>query len=134
MVETSMDIKLLDFDATIEILKKDYAFAKKAKEATDSAKSVLGMTNGWELEYAMDVVTTTIAEDIAHTAGNLNDIDKYTATYAIDSDELYTNLNSLADSIRVGSDPVMSAKEYSNPEYKLTHEDKLKSGGFGDVF
>lgn len=134
MVETSMDIKLLDFDATIEILKKDYAFAQKAKAATESAKSVLGMTNGWELEYALDVVTTTIAQDIAATAGNLNDIDRYTTTYASDSDELYANLNMVADNIRIGKDPIASAKDYSNPEYKLTHEDKLKSGGFGDVF
>lgn len=134
MVETSMDIKILDFDATIEILKKDYEFAKKAKAATESAKSVLGMGNGWELEYALDVVTTTIAEDIAVTAGNLNDIDRLTTTYSIDSDELYVSLNTVADNIRIGKDPVASAKDYSNPEYKLTHNDKLKSAGFGDVF
>jgi ElaB/YqjD/DUF883 family membrane-anchored ribosome-binding protein len=134
MVETSMDIKILDFDATIDILKKDYAFAQKSREATESAKSVLGMTTGWELEYALDVVTTTIAEDIAVTAGNLNDIDTLTSTYAMDSDELYANLSVVADNIKIGKDPIASAKDYSNPEYKLTHEDRLKSGGFGDVF
>jgi hypothetical protein len=134
MVETTMDIKILDFDATIQILKKDYAFAQQARSATEAAKSVLGMSTGWELEYALDVVTTTIASDIAMTAGNLNDIDRLTSTYAMDSDELYTNLNMVADNIRIGNDPVPSAKDYSNPEYKLTHEDKIKSGGFGDVF
>jgi len=134
MVETSMDIKILDFNATIDILKKDYEFAQKAREATDTAKSAMLFTEGWELEYALDVVTTTIAEDIAITAGNLNDIDSLTSTYAMDSDELYANLDLLANDINVGKDPVLSAREYSNPEYQLTHEDKLKSGGFGDVF
>lgn len=134
MVETSMDIKILDFDATIDILKKDYEFAKKAREATDTAKSAMLFTEGWELEYALDVVTSTIAEDIAITSGNLNDIDTLTSTYAMDSDELYANLDSLAEAINVGKDPVVSAKQYSNPEYQLTHDDKLKSGGFGELF
>lgn len=134
MVETSMDIKILDFDATIDILKKDYVFAQKSREATDTAKSAMMFTTGWEFEYALDVVTTTIAQDIAITAGNLKDIDSLTSTYAMDSDELYANLDILAGNISIGKDPVASARDYSNPEYQLTHEDKLKSGGFGDIF
>lgn len=134
MVETSMDIKILDFDATIEILKKDYAFAQKSKEATESAKSAMLFTKTWELDYALDVVTSTIAEDIAVTAGNLNDIDTLTSKYSLDSDELYTNLDSLANQIKIGTDAVPSAKAYSNPEYQLSSDDKLKSGGFGDLF
>lgn len=134
MVETSMDIKVLDFDATIEILKKDYAFAQKSKEATESAKSAMLFTKSWELDYALDVVTSTIAEDIAVTAGNLNDIDTLTSKYSLDSDELYTNLDTLANQIRIGNDAVPSAKAYNNPEYKLTSDDKLKSGGFGELF
>jgi hypothetical protein len=134
MVETSMDIKVLDFDATIQILKKDYAFAQKSKEATESAKSAMLFTKSWELDYALDVVTSTIAEDIAVTAGNLNDIDTLTSKYSLDSDELYTNLDTLANQIRIGTDAVPSAKAYNNPEYKLTGDDKLKSGGFGELF
>jgi hypothetical protein len=134
MVETSMDIKILDFDATIDILKKDYAFAQKSREATDTAKSAMMFTTGWEVEYALDIVTTTIAQDIAITAGNLKDIDSLTSTYAMDSDELYANLDILAGNINIGKDPIASAKAYSNPEYKLTHEDKMKSGGFGEIF
>lgn len=134
MVETSMDIKILDFDATVEILKKDYAFAQKSREATESAKSAMLFTKSWELDYALDVVTSTIAEDIAITAGNLQDIDTLTSKYALDSDELYTNLDSLANQIKVGTNAVPSAKAYSNPEYKLNSDDKLKSGGFGDLF
>ena len=134
MVETSMDIKVLDFDATVEILKKDFEFSKKSKEATESAKSAMLFTKSWELEYALDVVTSTIANDIAITAGNLNDIDTLTSKYSMDSDELYANLGTLADNIKVGKDDVPSAKTYMNPEYKLTSDDKIKSGGFGDLF
>ena len=88
MVETSMDIKVLDFDATVEILKKDYEFAQKSKSATEAAKSAMMFSKGWELEYALDVVTSTIASDIAQTTGNLRDIDTLTATYAVDNHEL----------------------------------------------
>ena len=134
MVETSMDIKVLDFDATVEILKKDYEFAQKSKSATEAAKSAMMFSKGWELEYALDVVTSTIASDIAQTTGNLRDIDTLTATYAVDNDELYSNLDALANKIKVGADVVPSAKQYSNPEYKLTQEDALKSGGFNNLF
>ena len=134
MVEASMDIKIADFDATIEMLKKDYEFGQKSRQATDAAKSAMLFTKGWELDYALDVVTSTIASDIALTAGNLRDIDTLTTQYALDSDELYSNLNTLADNIKVGTDAIPSAKTYNNPEYKLTESDKIKSGGFNDLF
>jgi hypothetical protein len=133
-VETSMDIKVSDFNATIEILKKDYAFAQKSRGATESAKSAMLFTKSWELDYALDVVTSTIAEDIAVTAGNLNDIDTLTSKYSLDSDELYANLDALAGQIKTNENSVPSAKSYNNPEYKLTSDDKLKSGGFGELF
>lgn len=133
MVETSMDIKIADFDATIEMLKKDYEFGQKSRAATTAAKDAMLFTKEWELEYAMDVVTSTIASDIAITAGNLRDIDSLTSQYSLDSDELYTNLNTLADNIKIGKDETPSAKQYSNPEYQLTSSDKIKSGGFQDL-
>jgi len=134
MVETSMDIKILDFDATIDMLKNDYKFAQKDKFATEAAKSAMLFTKGWELEYALDVVTNTIASDISITAGNLKDIDSLTKNYAVDSDELYANLDTLANKIRIGTDVIPEAKKYSNPEYKLTQEDKVKSNGFDNIF
>lgn len=134
MVEASMEIKIADFDATIEMLKKDYEFGQKSRQATDAAKSAMLFTKGWELDYALDVVTSTIASDIAATAGNLRDIDSLTSQYALDSDELYANLNLLADNIKVGNDVIPSAKVYNNPEYKLTQDDRIKSGGFHDLF
>lgn len=134
MVGVALDNKLADFDVTVDILKKDYAFAQKSKEATDSAKSAMMFTKTWELEYALDVVTTTIAEDIAVTAGNLSDIDRFTSQYSFDSDDLYSSLDNLANKINTGEEKVPSAKDYRNPEYQLTSEDKIKSGGFGDLF
>jgi hypothetical protein len=134
MVETSMDIKILDFDATIGILKKDYDFAEKAKSATDAAKSAMLFSKGWELEYALEVVTNTISSDIAITSGNLKDIDSLTKNYALDSDELYSNLDTLANNIRIGNDVVPEAKMYNNPEYALTQSDQTKAGGFESIF
>ncbi len=134
MVETSMEIKIADFDATVEMLKKDFEFGQKSRAATDAAKSAMGFTKTWELEYALDVVTSTIAEDIAITAGNIKDIDSLTSQYSLDSDDLYANLNLLADNIRVGKDEIPMAQQYLNPEYQLTQDDQLKSGGFQNLF
>ena len=134
MVETSMEIKIADFDATVEMLKKDYEFGQKSRAATDAAKSAMLFSKDWELDYALDVVTTTIASDIATTAGNIKDIDSLTSQYSLDSDDLYNNLNMLADNIKVGKDDVPNASQYMNPDYQLTQDDKLKSGGFQDMF
>jgi hypothetical protein len=134
MVETAMEIKISDFDATVDMLKKDYEFGQKANAATTAAKSALGFTKGWEFDYALDVVTSTISADIAVTAGNLKDIETLTSNYTLDSDELFTSLNVIADKIKVGNDIIPSAKSYNNLEYQITTNDRLKSGGFTDLF
>lgn len=134
MVETAMDIKICDFDATVDMLKKDYEFGRKSNAATTAAKNAMGFTKGWEFDYALDVVTSTIAADIAITAGNLKDIETLTTNYTLDSDELFANLNAVADKIKVGEDIIPSAKQYNNPEYVLSSTDRQKSGGFGELF
>ncbi len=131
---TAIDIKISDFEATIKMLKKEHEFAKTAKAATEGAKSAMLFTKDWELEYALDVVTSTIAMDIAQTQENLLDIDSLTAKYSVDSDELYSQLDTLADRITTGDDMVPEAQKYNNPNYKLTSDDNLHSGGFGDMF
>ena len=133
MVETAMEIKISDFDATIDMLKKDYEFGQKSNAATTAAKSAMLFSKGWEFDYALEVVTSTIAADIAITSGNLKDIDTLTSQYSMDSDELYTNLNLIADKIKIGEDIVPTAKQYANPEYQLSSSDKMKSGGFADI-
>jgi len=131
---TAIDIKIADFDTTITMLRKEYEFAKNAKAATESAKSAMMFTKDWELEYALEVVTSTIAQDIARTSENLIDIDALTSQYSVDNDELYTRLDSLADKIKTGDNTIPDSTKYTSPNYKMTKEDKQNAGGFGDIF
>jgi predicted RNase H-like nuclease (RuvC/YqgF family) len=131
---TAIDIKIADFDVTITMLRKEYEFAKNAKEATESAKSAMMFTQDWELEYALEVVTSTIAQDIARTSENLIDIDTLTSQYSVDNDELYVRLDTLADKIKTGDNTIPDSNKYNNPNYKMTSEDKKSTGGFGDIF
>ena len=131
---TAIDIKIADFDVTVKMLQKEYEFAKNAKEATESAKSAMLFTKDWELEYALEVVTSTIAQDIAKTSENLIDIDALTSKYSVDNDELYSRLDSLADEIKTGDNTIPDSTKYTSPNYKMTKEDKLSGGGFGDIF
>ena len=131
---TAIDIKISDFEVTVQMLEKEYAFARTAKEATEGAKNAMHFTKDWELEYALDVITETIAMDIARTQENLSDIDTLTSKYDVDSDELYSQLDTLADKIRTGKDYVPDSSKYNNPNYKLTAQDKQESGGFGKMF
>jgi hypothetical protein len=134
MVDTAMEIKIADFEVSIDMLKKEYAFAEAAKQATEQAKSAMLFTKGWELEYALDVVTNTIALDLATTKENLLDLDTLTSQYSLDSDELYSKLDTLADQIKTDKFVVPESKKYANPNYKLSPEDKQESKGFGDIF
>jgi hypothetical protein len=134
MVDTAMEIKIADFEVSIDMLKKEYAFAEAARSATEQAKSAMLFTKGWELEYALDVVTNTIALDLASTRENLLDLDSLTSQYSLDSDELYTKLDKLADQIKTDNYDIPASQKYTNPNYKLSQEDKLESKGFGDIF
>jgi len=134
MVDTAMEIKIADFDVSIDMLKKEFAFAQAARDATEQAKSAMLFTKGWELEYALDVVTNTIEMDLATTKENLLDLDTLTSQYSMDSDELYSKLDKLADQIKTDNYTIPESKKYSNPNYKLSQEDKLESKGFGDIF
>jgi hypothetical protein len=131
---TAIDIKIADFDTTIVMLRKEYEFAKNAKQATESAKSAMMFTQSWELDYALEVVTSTIAQDIARTSENLLDIDTLTSKYSVDNDELYSRLDSLADQIKTGDNTIPDSSKYASPNYKMTKDDKLNAGGFGDIF
>ncbi len=134
MVETAIDIKIADFEVSIDMLKKEYAFAQAAKNATEQAKSAMLFTKGWELDYALDVVTSTVALDLATTRENLLDIDSLTSQYSLDSDELYSKLEKLTDQIKTETYQVPEAKKYANPNYKLSDKDKTETPGFGDIF
>jgi len=64
----------------------------------------------------------------------LKDIDNYANSYGVDSDELYANLEKVANKISLGEETVPSSKKYNNPDYKLNTEDKSKSGGLESIF
>lgn len=132
-VETAIEIKIADFDATVDFLKSDYEFAKKSNAATSAAKNAMGFSSGWELDYALEAVAESIAHDTAVTSGNLRDIETLTSNYNVDSDDLYANLNLIADKLTVDSG-IPDFKAYANPDYKLTEKDKKQSGGFGEMF
>lgn len=134
MVETAIDIKIADFEVSIDMLKKEYAFAQAARNATEQAKSAMLFTKGWELDYALDVVTSTVAMDLAVTRENLLDIDSLTSQYSMDSDELYSKLEKLADQIKTDTYDNPEATKYANPNYKLSEKDKAETPGFGDIF
>ncbi len=134
MVETAIDIKIADFEVSIDMLKKESAFAQAAKSATEQAKSAMLFTKGWELDYALDVVTSTVALDLATTRENLMDIDTLTSQYSLDSDELYSKLEKLSDQIKTQSYDAPEAKKYANPNYKLSDKDKTETQGFDDIF
>jgi len=133
-VANKIDIKIQDFDTTIIMLKNDYNFAEKARQATDAAKSAMLFDKSWELDYAMDVITSTIASDISITQSNLSDIDMLTANFSIDDEAMFAKLDKLAGDIKSGDEKVTNTNKYKNPEYRLTTDDKLKSGGFADFF
>jgi len=134
LVGTSIDIKIDDFQATIDILKKESEYAANARQATESAKDAMLFTNGFELDYALEVVTETIINDIANTAANLRDIDDYTKMYGVDSDELYANLKRTANNIKIGDDVVPNAQKYKASDYVLTTEDKKDMKGMETIF
>lgn len=133
MAEAASDNKLADFDLTVKMLKHDYDFARSAKEGTNAAKKALMIDKAWELEFAMDTITNTIANDIAITTANISDISKLTADYDLNSDELYTRLNGVADNIRTGKFDTTDPKKYRSDDYIPTHEEKINSG-FGNLF
>lgn len=135
-IATKIKIKILDFQATIVILRRDYDFAENSRAATEAAKNAMLFDKSWELDYAMDVITSTIASDIAATANNLSDIDMMTGSLMnqMDDDAMFKKLDKLANSIKTGEDVVVEAKKYNNPNYQRTTEDRNVNPGFDEIF
>ncbi len=128
LAEIAHEAKLMDFDVTVDMLKREYTLANATKQGTTAARKALGLDPSWQLEFATNVITKTIANDIAITAGNLKDIGKITSEYSLDSEELYAKLKISAESIKVKADVVPSAKAYQKESYILTEKDRLSSG------
>jgi hypothetical protein len=93
----------------------------------------MGFSTDWERDYALEVITSTISNDIAISSGNFKDIENLTQNFDLNSDEMFANLDAIADKIQTGGNDI-DIKKYNNIDYKLTSEDKSKSNGFGDMF
>jgi hypothetical protein len=110
MVEANMDVKISDFDVTVEMLKKDFATGQKIKKSTNAAVSVLGFKDDWERDLALDTLANTISADMAISMGNFKDIETLTSNYDLNSDELFENLNAIADKISTGMTQLLPLK------------------------
>lgn len=137
IAEIGMDIKKSQMETSIDILKADYEFAKTGKEATSSAKTVLGLTNSMEADYAMKYVTQRIGDDINAMMANFSDIEKITKSLELnfDSDSTFAKLSNLNQSF-LSEDNLFSVKvdDYKNPDRVLTTEEKLAGGRLSGLF
>jgi hypothetical protein len=82
---------------------------KKLKSATNAA-SVLGFKDDWERDLALDTLANTISADMAISMGNFKDIETLTSNYDLNSDELFENLNAIADKISTGMTQLLPLK------------------------
>jgi hypothetical protein len=130
----AFDEKIKDFDMSIKNLRTVSQGMASANNATTRAKNVLNNQSGWELDYAMEVITTQIAGDIASTQANIKDLDSIVRDFNPNDERAYARLESFANKIKGGEAEIPDANRVSNPNYKLTQEQKNASGGLGDIF
>jgi ElaB/YqjD/DUF883 family membrane-anchored ribosome-binding protein len=132
---TLLENKIKDFEESISIMKKDWEMAAASRGATDILKEILG-PNGqnWKLEYALEFVAGRISEDLASTAQNLEDLERNTTAFNFDSDEAYEKLLAIGNKLDAGQIEVPDPSKISNPNHKLTREEKNSAGPLGDIF
>lgn len=132
---TVLENKIKDFEESIDIMKQEFIMAKSARGATDILKQVLGPGGeNWKLEYAVDFIQSRIAEDIAQTAQNLEDLERNTAAFNFDSDEAYEKLLSISEKLDTNQITMPETSRISNPNHKLTAEEKKSAGPLGGIF
>jgi hypothetical protein len=68
------------------------------------------------------------------TAQNLEDLERNTTAFNFDSDEAYEKLLSIGNKLDTGQIEVPDPSRISNPNHKLTHDEKLSAGPLGDIF
>jgi hypothetical protein len=83
---------------------------KKLKSATNAAVSVLGFKDDWERDLALDTLQTLFLL-IWLSMGNFKDIETLTSNYDLNSDELFENLNAIADKISTGMTQLLPLKK-----------------------
>ncbi|MEI6672150.1 MAG: hypothetical protein WCL02_02040 [bacterium] len=132
---TLLENKIMDFEESINIMKKDWDMAAASRGATSILKQILGPGGqNWQLDYALEFVTNKISEDLAMTAQNLEDLERNTTAFNFDSDEAYEKLMAISNKLDAGQITVPDASKISNPNHKLTKEEKRSAGPLGDIF
>jgi hypothetical protein len=132
---TLLENKIMDYEESVKIMKKDWELATTSRNATDILNRILGKsTKDWKLEYALEYVSDKISQDVAITAQNLEDLERNTAAFNFDSDEAYDKLLAISNKIDAGQVVIPEASRISNPNHKLTVEEKASAGPFGNIF
>jgi hypothetical protein len=132
---TLLENKIKDFEESIGIMKKDWEMAAASRGATAILKEILGPGGqNWKLEYALEFVAGRISEDLAITAQNLEDLDRNTTAFDFDSDDAYEKLLDIGNKLDAGQLDIPNPSKISNPNHKLTREEKNSTGPLGDIF
>jgi hypothetical protein len=132
---TLLENKIKDFEESIGIMKKDWEMASASRGATAILKEILGPGGqNWKLDYALEFVAGRISEDLAMTAQNLEDLERNTTAFDFDSDEAYEKLLTIGNKLDAGQIDVPDPSKISNPNHKLTREEKNSTGPLGDIF
>jgi hypothetical protein len=132
---TLLENKIKDFEESIHIMKKDWEMAAASRGATSILKEILGPGGqNWKLDYALEFVAGRISEDLAMTSQNLEDLERNTTAFNFDSDEAYEKLLSIGNKLDAGQIDIPNPSKISNPNHKLTREEKNAAGPLGDIF
>jgi hypothetical protein len=132
---TLLENKIKDFEESINIMKKDWEMAAASRGATAILKEILGPGGqNWKLEYALEFVAGRISEDLAMTAQNLEDLERNTTAFNFDSDDAYDTLLAIGNKLDAGQIEIPNPSKISNPNHKLTREEKNAAGPLGDIF
>jgi len=131
---TYIDIRIMEFDNTVEMLKVDYDFFKESADATNQMKSSMNFTEEWQVSYAIEATKAVTASYISETQMNLNDIESLTANYNIDNDAIFSKLDAITQRIETGEEKLPNVAQYQNPDYVMTNKDRSNAGFGADIF
>jgi hypothetical protein len=130
----AFDEKIKDFTTSISLLKTESRAMAAANNATTRARQVLGQNQDWQLDYALEVISGQIANDIASTQANIRDLDSIVRDFNPNDERAYARLESFASQIKGGDFEVSDPNRVSNPNYKLSPDQKNAGGGMTDIF
>ena len=130
----AFDEKLKDFATSINLLKTESRAMAAANNATTRARKVMGQSQDWQIDYALEVISGQIASDIATTQANIRDLDSIVKDFNPNDERAYARLETFANQIKGGEFDVSDPNRISNPNYKLTPQQKNAGGGLTDIF